>query len=135
VLSVIFALLLFYSVYSYWPVGTIIFIVVGALATIALVLWIALCCWPCAMTFWSCCVFLQWQFIMASVAVAIMGLIQAVCQWIPAICGNGLILAIYSGYVVLLIAVLSALASCGRLPNPFDPRTWPPCCCPGSRCP
>jgi hypothetical protein len=135
VLTIVFGLLAYYSVYSYWPVGTIIFIAVGVLATLALGFWIGLCCWPCALTFWRCCVFLQWQFIAASITASILGILHFLCNYIPVLCGNGLVLGLYSGYVVVLFGVLSATASCGRLPNPFDPRTWPPCCCPGSLCP
>lgn len=135
VLTVVFNLMLFYGLYSVWPVGTIIFIVVGALATIAFILWVALCCWPCILTFWRCCVFWQWQFVVVSISVAIMGLLQAVGSYVPVLSGNGLVLAIYSGYVLVLVGVLSAIGGCGRLPNPLDPRTWPPCCCPGSACP
>ena len=136
VLSIAFSLMLFYRVYSYWPVGTIIFIVVGGLATVALGVWIALCCWPCALTFWRCCVFLQWQFVMASISATIMGILQFLCsRGVSVVCGDQTILFIYTGYIVALFALLSSIASCGRLPNPFDPRTWPPCCCPGSKCP
>ncbi len=72
---------------------------------------------------------------MVSIAGTVMGVVQALRQRVPVICGNKLILGIYSGYVILLILVLSATAGCGRLPNPFDPTTWLPCCCPGAPSP
>lgn len=131
IVNTIFGLLFYFGVYSYWPVGTIIFIVVGAIATILLVLWIALCCWPCVLPPWRCCVFLQWQFIGVSIVAAILGILQA----FPFLGGQGFVVAIYAGYAIALVAGLSAIGSCGSLPNPVDPRTWPPCCCPGSLCP
>jgi len=72
---------------------------------------------------------------MATIAVTIMGFLEFLSTWIPALAGNTLILGLFAGYVVVLFAVLSGLARCGRLPNPVDPTTWPPRCCPGSKCP
>lgn len=135
VLSVVFTLLLYYGVVSMWPFGTIISIVVGGLATVALVFWVILCCWPCFATFWRCCVFWQWQLVMVGISVAIMGLLTAVGVWIPVLAGNPVVLGVYSGYVFVVLGVLSAIGNCGSLPNPLDPRTWPACCCPGSTCP
>jgi len=135
VLNLIFGVMFYYGLYSAWPVGTIIFIVVGALATILLILWIALCCWPCTLTFWRCCVFWQWQFIAASLVALVLGILQGLCRFVPVLCGQPWVIAIYGGYALGLIISLSAIGSCGSLPNPVDPRTWPPCCCPGSPCP
>ena len=51
IVNAIFGVLFYYGVYSAWPVGTIIFIVVGAIATILLAIWIFLCCGLCMRTF------------------------------------------------------------------------------------
>lgn len=133
IVNAAFGMLFYYGAYQYWPVGTIIFIVVGAIATILLAIWLIVCCGRCALTFWRCCVLWQWQFISAGWIVTVLGVIQGACQ-IPLLsflCGQPWVLGLYAGYLVALIAALSAIGGCGRLPNPFDPRTWPPCCCPG----
>jgi hypothetical protein len=131
ILNTIFAVLLYYQVYSYWPVGTIIFIVVGALATIALVVWSLLCCRSCLGKSLSCCVFWQWQFIAASIVISLLGLLGTLCSWFPVLCGNGALIQLYSLYLSGVMAILSG-GGCGRLPNPLAPATWPPCCCPGT---
>jgi hypothetical protein len=143
IINAIFAVLLYFNLQSVWPVGTIVVIVVGAIATVLLVIWLFLCCWPCILKFWSCCELWQWQFISASWAATLLGVFRALCGWgVTFLCGPDpqqaqLVLGIYAGYVVALFALLSVIGSCGRLPNPFDPRTWPPCCCAGrpSPCP
>lgn len=93
-------------------------LVSGILATIALAIWIALCCWPCALKFWSCCCFLQWQYIFNFLLTSVLfGLFAFVAP------GNMVVLAVFP----LATAGFSALlgkAGCTP-PTPTMPSTWP----------
>jgi hypothetical protein len=131
IINAIFGLLLYFDIESYWPVGTIVVMVVGAIATILLLIWLFLCCWPCILRFWSCCEFWQWQFISVSWVTIALGIFEGLCRFLPVFCGDALIIMIYGSYLGTVFLVMSAIGSCGRLPNPLDPRTWPPCCCTG----
>lgn len=133
IVNTIFGVMLYYGVPFMWPVGTIISIVVGAIATILLGIWLFLCCGKCALKFWRCCVLWQWQFIGVSWIGIIFGLLEVASKWVPILGGNRLVLGIYST-LAGAIALILAIAECGRLPNPFDPSTWPACCCSEGKC-
>ena len=83
--------------------------------------WIAFCCR-------DLCAILSWLFIAAAWAIAILGILGTICTITGLLCGNLAIISFYSFFSTLVMLVM-AIAGCGRLPNPFDPSTWPPSKC------
>jgi len=99
-------------------------IIVSAVATIVLGIWIGVCCWPCALTFWRCCTLLKWVLMINDALVispfALFALGLSGIPWV--------ILAF--GSVSTIVRIALAASNCGSIPNIFDPRTWPACSCP-----
>jgi hypothetical protein len=98
-------------------------IIVCAAATIALGIWIGVCCWPCGRTFWRCCALLQWVAMINNVLVAI--LFGLFVLHIPGV--SGVLFAF--GLVSTVVWIAMSASNCGSIPNIFDPRTWPPYHC------
>jgi hypothetical protein len=104
-----------------------IILIAGIVYTIALVLWNALCCWPCSMRPWACCGLLQWHMI------ATVWLLQILAVLAFFSLGSAYVGASYATLLSILFGLLGG-ARC-TIPNPYAPTTWPPACCPGSLCP
>ena len=100
---------------------------------LAFAVWIAVCCWPCARTFWRCCTLLQWLLLATLWLLqifAVIAIVAKILSWLgfgfPAL--NPLVPAIYTFLGLTLLALLLSSARC-RFPNPWNPKDWP-----GSRC-
>ena len=106
--------------FGLWWAGLISAII----ATIVLVIWIAVCCWPCAMTFWKCCTLLKWVVMFNDALVVILFAAYALAS-----SGNAVVLLVF-GLVSTLVRIIMSASKCGGIPNIFDPTTWPPCKCP-----
>ena len=96
----------------------------AAVATIVLVIWIAVCCWPCALTFWRCCTLLRWIVMFNDALVVILFAFFALASG-----GIPVVLLVF-GLVSAVVRMMMSASNCGAIPNIFDPTTWPPCRCP-----
>jgi hypothetical protein len=93
-------------------------------ATIVLAIWIGVCCWPCASTFWRCCTLLKWVLMFNDALVVVLFGLYAV-----GFTAGPYVLAAFATVSTLFRIFMSA-SKCGSIPNIFDPTTWPPCRCP-----
>ena len=106
--------------FKLWPAA----LISAGFATLALVLWIILCCWPCALSFWRCCTLLRWVAMFNDVlVVTLFGLYALGAPGAPAVLMG-------FGLLSTLVRILMAASRCGSVPNIFDPSTYPPCRCP-----
>lgn len=98
---------------------------VGIAAGIALGIWVGVCCWPCALTIWKCCAFLQWQWIFNSILSSTLFGLFAIGQ-----AGNGIVVGAFAA-VTAAVLVMMGNAGCA-VPNPLWPPSWPwaTCKCP-----
>jgi PKD repeat protein len=96
----------------------------GIVATILLGLWIGLCCWPCAIRFWTCCTLLGWQFVFNSILTGTLYGLLAGAN-LP---GNPAVVAAFTA-ATAVFALLLGITRC-PFPNPLFPPQWPPCRCP-----
>lgn len=99
-------------------------IISSAVATIVLGIWIAVCCWPCALTFWRCCTLLKWVVMFNDFLVVTLFALFAL-----GISGVSWVILVF-GLVSTLVRIAMSASKCGAIPNIFDPTTWPPCRCP-----
>jgi hypothetical protein len=99
-------------------------VISSAVATIVLGIWMAVCCWPCALTFWRCCTLLKWVIMFNDfLVITLFGFFAA-----GGLHGVWVVLAF--GLVSTIVRIAMGASKCGAIPNIFDPTTWPPCRCP-----
>jgi PKD domain len=116
---------------SHWVTGTLLYfslwwaaLICGIIATIILIVWIAVCCWPCALKPWKCCTLLRWLVMFNDVLVITLFALYAL-----GVAGNGYVVAGF-GATSTVLRIIMAASNCGAIPNIFDPTTWPSCKCP-----
>ena len=106
--------------YGLWWAG----IISSAIATIVLIVWNAVCCWPCSLTFWRCCTLLKWVVMFNDALVVVLFALFAIGS-----SGIPVVLLVF-GAISAIIRIAMSASNCGSIPNIFDPSTWPPCRCP-----
>jgi hypothetical protein len=110
-----------FGYFGYWYPAAVIAWVIAAFA---LVIWSAVCCWPCMRRPLTCCTFLKWNvlahaltlLVFAGIAGGGTGAANPVVWWIVSLGG-------------LLWEGLHIAAGCGVMPVELDRRTWPGCTC------